>query len=132
DNSEDRIRPGMSFRTELFFEGVAYTAVDPLAIQWSSDGPYLWKNAGEVSERVPVQIIQRNANYVLVAGDVAAGDEVIIEGLQSLRPGAAIRITRRMAAPVSEGTWAAPPKAAPAASPPCSCGGRSWRSSSTC
>src|SRR5690606_28342144 len=84
DNSEDRIRPGMSFRTELFFEGVEYAAVDPLAIQWSSDGPFLWKNAGDVSERVPVQIVQRNANYVLVSGEISAGDEVIIEGLQSL------------------------------------------------
>lgn len=104
DNSADQIRPGMSFRTELFFEGVHYAAVDPLAIQWSSDGPFVWKNAGDTSERVPVQIVQRNSDYVLVSGDISAGDEVIIEGLQTLRPGSAIHITRRSANPVQEGS----------------------------
>jgi RND family efflux transporter MFP subunit len=105
DNGDDRLRPGMSFRVNLYFEGNAHVAVDPLAIQWSASGPYLWKNAGDRSERVDVQIVQRNADYVLVTGNVAAGDEVIIEGVQSLRPGAAITVLRRSGAPVkSEGS----------------------------
>jgi multidrug efflux pump subunit AcrA (membrane-fusion protein) len=95
----------MSFKVNLYFQGRHYAAVDPLAIQWSASGPYVWKNSAEKSEKVPVTIIQRNADYVLVAGEIAAGDEVIIEGLQSLRPGAAIRITRRSGAPTaSEGS----------------------------
>ena len=101
ENSDDRLRPGMSFQVNLFFQGNQHVAVDPLAIQWSASGPFVWKNAGETSEKVPVRIIQRNADYVLVAGEITAGDEVIIEGLQSLRPGSAIRITRRSGAPVS-------------------------------
>lgn len=42
--------------------------------------------------RVPVTIRQRNSDSVLIEGDVTPGDAVIIEGLQSLRPGAAIEI----------------------------------------
>lgn len=104
-NDDDRLRPGMSFRVNLYFQGDQHVAVDPLAIQYTATGPFVWKNAGETSEKVPVRIIQRNADYVLVTGDVSAGDEVIIEGLQSLRPGSAIRITRRSSAPTaSEGS----------------------------
>jgi RND family efflux transporter MFP subunit len=105
ENRDDQLRPGMSFKVNLYFQGRHYAAVDPLAIQWSASGPYVWKNSAEKSEKVPVTIIQRNADYVLVSGEISAGDEVIIEGLQSLRPGAAIRITRRSGAPTaSEGS----------------------------
>ena len=104
ENRDDQLRPGMSFRVNLYFQGKQYVAVDPLAVQWSAGGPYVWRNAGARSERVEVAIIQRNADYVLVSGDLAVGDEVIIEGLQSLRPGSPIRITRRSAAPTSEGS----------------------------
>ncbi len=104
DNEEDRMRPGMSFRVVLKFPGENFPAVDPLAVQWSSSGPYVWKVKDGKSDRVPVSILQRNADYVLVSGDVAEGDEVVTEGLQSLRPGSDLEITRNTGSPVFRGS----------------------------
>src|SRR5690606_11759548 len=42
-NDSGRLRPGMSFQVSLSFPGEEFPAVDPLAIQWSSDGAYVWK-----------------------------------------------------------------------------------------
>lgn len=104
DNGGDTLRPGMSFRVTLRFDGDPHPAVDPLAVQWSSNGPYVWKVEEGKSKRVPVNIIQRNSDYVLVDGDITSGDEVVIEGLQSLRPGTDLNIARRSEAPVTEGS----------------------------
>ena len=41
--------------------------------------------------RVPVTIIQRNPESVLVDAEMEPGDAIVIEGLLSLRPGATVR-----------------------------------------
>ncbi len=41
-NPDDRLRAGMAFRIALEFTGKDYPAVDPLAIQWGSDGAFVW------------------------------------------------------------------------------------------
>ncbi|PHP67674.1 efflux transporter periplasmic adaptor subunit [Zhengella mangrovi] len=92
ENPDDRLRPGMSFRVEMRFPGQSWPAVDPLAIQWSSAGAHVWRASDGKAEQVPVTIIQRNSDSVLVDGAVKEGDLIITEGLQSLRPGAAIRV----------------------------------------
>ena len=91
-NPQDRLRPGMSFRVEMRLPGETWPAVDPLAIQWSSAGAHVWRAVDGKVERVAVSIIQRNSDSVLVDGPLQEGDLVVTEGLQSLRPGAAIRI----------------------------------------
>jgi RND family efflux transporter MFP subunit len=97
DNSDDRLRPGMSFRVVMQFPGQNYTAVNPLALQWSSDGPYVWKVADGKAVRTPVRILQRNSDQILVDGGIALGDEVVIEGVQSIRNGAAVRVANNAA-----------------------------------
>lgn len=104
DNGEDLLRPGMSFKVSLRFPGEVYPAVDPLAIQWSSDGAYVWKTVDDKSQKVPVHIIQRNSDYVLVTGDLSEGEEVVVEGIQNLRPGSDLKVARRSGAPVSPGS----------------------------
>jgi RND family efflux transporter MFP subunit len=101
-NEDDLLRPGMSFRVGLIFEGEPFPAVDPLAVQWSSSGPYLWKVVDGKAERVGIRILQRNSDYVLVSGEIANGDEVVTEGLQSLRPGVDLNIARRAGAPTQK------------------------------
>lgn len=92
-NDEDLLRAGMSFEVTLRFEGETYPSIDPLAIQWDSAGPYVWRVGPEnTAERVDVAIIQRNADRVLVKAEIAEGDVIITEGVQSVRPGAAVRI----------------------------------------
>ena len=92
DNTNDKLRPGMSFELELEFPGQQYPGVDPLAIQWDSDGSFVWKiDEGSVL-RVPATIIQRNRGSVLIDAELQPGDRVVTEGVMSLRQGAKIRI----------------------------------------
>jgi len=102
-NEGGRLRPGMSFSVTMNFPGEAFPSVDPLSIQWSADGAYLWKFADGKVERVPVGIIQRNSDGVLVRGALAAGDQVVTQGVQQLTPGASVRLLDEMLAGGQQG-----------------------------
>lgn len=91
DNAADKLRPGMAFEVSLKFPGVTFPAVDPLAVQWSSDGAFVWRIVDAKAERVPVRVIQRNSDFLLVEGGLAEGDLVVTEGVQSLRPGVPVK-----------------------------------------
>ena len=108
DNPEDVLRAGMSFQVNMRFEGDLYPSVDPLSVQWSADGSYIWRVKGEKVERVPVHIVQRNPDKVLVKAELAEGDAVVTEGVQTLRPGGAVRTAegqdRQTTSSVAEGS----------------------------
>jgi len=91
-NERDLLRAGMSFEVEMRFEGETYPSVDPLAIQWDSDGPYVWRVIDGKAGRVAIAIVQRNADRVLVDADIAEGDAIVIEGVQSVRQGGDVRV----------------------------------------
>ncbi|MBX3598010.1 MAG: efflux RND transporter periplasmic adaptor subunit [Rhizobiaceae bacterium] len=91
-NDEDRLRAGMSFRVAMEFAGDTYPAVEPLAIQWGSDGAFVWVVRDDKAERVPVRIIQRNTETVLVQGSLKEGEMVVTQGIHLVRPGGALRI----------------------------------------
>ena len=101
-NDDGRLRPGMSFSVAMTFAGEQFPSVDPLAIQWSSDGAYLWKYAQGKVERVAVQIIQRNSDGILVTGQLQAGDQVVTQGVQQLTAGASVRLLDEVAAGLRE------------------------------
>ncbi|MBL3569166.1 efflux transporter periplasmic adaptor subunit [Rhodovulum sulfidophilum] len=92
DNADDLLRGGMSFEVTLSFEGEPLPVVDPLSVQWSSAGAYVWAVRDGRAARVPVAIRQRNADSVLVEADLTVGEPVVVEGLQTLREGAELRI----------------------------------------
>ncbi|HEY0918117.1 efflux RND transporter periplasmic adaptor subunit, partial [Devosia sp.] len=96
-NPDGTLRPGMSFSVTMSFPGETFPSVDPLAIQWSSDGAYVWTYAGGTVDRLPVRIIQRNSDGVLVQGALAAGDQVVTQGVQQLTAGASVRLLDGMA-----------------------------------
>lgn len=91
-NGDGRLKPGMSFSVGLTFPGEQFPAVDPLAIQWSSAGSYLWKLVDGKVERVPVQIVQRNSDGVMVKAELSPGDQVVTQGVQQLSAGATVRL----------------------------------------
>ena len=97
-NAEDRLRPGMSFRVSMKFPGERHVAVDPLAIQWSSQGPYVWTVADGKAKRLDVRVIQRNSDAVMIEADLKPGDLTIVEGVQSVREGAVLNMTSQPAA----------------------------------
>ena len=82
----------MSFTVSMKFAGETYPAVDPLSVQWDSKGSYVWRLNKDKAERVPVRIVQRNPENVLVEGALKAGDPVISEGMQRVRPGAQLTV----------------------------------------
>jgi RND family efflux transporter MFP subunit len=92
DNPDDTLRPGMAFRITARFAGDIYPAVDPLAIQWSAEGAFVWVVREDRAERVAVTIMQRSAEAVLVSGELSVGDLVVTEGVQNLRPGAEVSV----------------------------------------
>jgi RND family efflux transporter MFP subunit len=106
-NPDDRLRAGMSFQVTMRFPGETFPAVDPLAVQWSSDGAFVWAVRNGRAERVPVRIIQRNTDTVLVDASLEEGETVVVEGLHAVRDGAEVMIARSAGSP-------APAEAAPA------------------
>ncbi len=108
-NGDGRLRAGMSFTVSMQFEGETYPAIDPLAVQWDSKGPYVWRVADGKAERVDIAIMQRNADHVLVKAAIAEGDVIVTEGVQSVRQGASLRIAN--AAQSGAETTGAPPQA---------------------
>ncbi len=91
DNESDALRAGMSFDVTMRFPGDEYPGVDPLAIQWDSEGAFVWRIVDGASEKVRVRVIQRDPDVVLVDAALEEGDPVIIEGIQRLREGGAVR-----------------------------------------
>lgn len=99
DNLDDSLRAGMSFTVSMQFAGQSHVTVNPLAVQWGSDGAYVWRVTDGKAERVPVRIVQRNTETVLVAGEIAQGDSVVTEGIDGLKPGAEVRLSGDTAPP---------------------------------
>lgn len=95
DNPDDTLRAGMSFSVSVRFAGDQYPTVNPLAVQWSADGSFVWRIQEEKSQKVPVKIIQRNSDKVLVDAELAKGDAVVMEGVQRLRDGGAVRLAEQ-------------------------------------
>lgn len=91
-NDAGTIRPGMSFSVTMAFAGQTFAAVDPLSIQWSNEGAYVWKVTDDKVNRAMVEIVQRNSDGVLVQGDVTKGDMVVTQGVLQLSPGLAVRL----------------------------------------
>ena len=98
ENADDMLRDGMAFSVSMSFAGTDYPAVPPLAVQWSSEGSFVWAVEDGKAVRVPVRIMQRNAESVLVEADLAAGTLIVVEGVQTLRPGAEVEISSEVTA----------------------------------
>jgi hypothetical protein len=94
-NGEDRLRAGMSFEVTMKFPGDTYPAVNPLAVQWGSEGAFIWSIVDGRAKRVPVRVIQRNTDTVLVDAPLTSGELVVTEGVQSVSEGSEVKIAGR-------------------------------------
>jgi len=102
-NDRDTLRAGMSFKVEVRFPGDAFPSVDPLAIQWGTDGAFVWVVRDGKAKRTPVSVVQRNTESVLVAAEgIAPGDSVVTEGVHAVREGADVLIANSV--PVAAGS----------------------------
>lgn len=93
-NDDDRLRPGMSFRVTFTRSGESRPAVPEQAIAWGGEGSHLFVVRDDKAVRIPVTITARREGTVLVDGTFRAGDRVIVEGVQKVRDGQAIRLVQ--------------------------------------
>ena len=93
-NSDDTLRPGMSFRVIFTRNGEARAAVPEEAIVWGGEGSHLFLVREGTARRVPVTITSRREGLAFVDGDVRTGDRVIVEGVQKVRDGQDVRVVR--------------------------------------
>jgi RND family efflux transporter MFP subunit len=87
-NDGDRLRPGMAIALTIDIRSEPRPAVDPMAVQWASEGSFVWVLRDGAAMKLPVHIRQRDADAVVVDADFAPGDLVVTEGMSALRPGA--------------------------------------------
>lgn len=87
DNKDDLLRPGMSFRVETDVQGEMYAVIAETAVQWGTEGAYIWSVSDGAAVRKPVRIIERREGRVLVDGDLDSGDIIVVEGVQRMREG---------------------------------------------
>ena len=92
DNSADRFRPGMAFEISLAASRGAFMSVPDIAVQWGADGAYVWVAQEGVAARREVTLVKRMAGAILVDGDLVEDDQVVMEGIQSVRAGVALKV----------------------------------------
>jgi RND family efflux transporter MFP subunit len=91
-NDGDELRAGQSFEVMLALGGDRWPSVNPLSVQWDSQGSFVWRVKDHKVERVAAAVIERNPDRVLVDAKLAVGEMVVTEGLQRLRNGAEVQI----------------------------------------
>lgn len=92
DNSEDQLRPGMSFRIGFELPGQQYPSVPEASIVWGGDGAFVWAVKDGETTRVPVTIVNRMEGMVLVRADIPEGSWIVEEGVQKVRQGTAVEM----------------------------------------
>lgn len=90
-NPDDRLRAGMSFRIGLRFEGDPLVSVPELALQFGREGAFVWAVREGRAVPVAARIVRRQDGRVRLRSELAAGDTVVVEGVQRLREGRAVR-----------------------------------------
>lgn len=93
-NTGDRFRPGMSFRVTFTRNDTSRASVAEEAIVWGGEGAHLFVVREGKAVRVPVTITSRRDGLALVDGALTARDRVVVEGVQKIRDGQAIRLVR--------------------------------------
>jgi RND family efflux transporter MFP subunit len=87
-NAQGNLLPGATYAVTTTNDGASALSAPGLAIQWDRTGAYVWKLGTDGSaSRVSVRVLQRRDELAIIDGDVAAGDLVIVEGADRVRPG---------------------------------------------
>lgn len=91
-NQDDQLRPGMRFRVQIALEGAPAWRLPETALLWGDNGAYAWRIVDGQAERIDLELIARERRHVLVNGPLEAGDDVVSEGTQRLRPGIEVNL----------------------------------------
>jgi membrane fusion protein (multidrug efflux system) len=96
-NPGETIRPGMLMTVQVQSNPRQALAVPEIAVLDQIDGAYIYRvrtaEGGASAEQVRVQVGQRSGGMAEILEGVAEGDQVIIEGVQNVRPGQPVRLS---------------------------------------
>jgi membrane fusion protein (multidrug efflux system) len=109
-NRDEVLRPGMLMTVEVRSNPRAALAVPEIAILDQIDGAYVYRIAtgerGQArAELVRIRTGQRSGGMAEVLEGLSLGDQVVTEGLQSVRPGQPVQV-----GPAREGAAQLPPR----------------------
>lgn len=102
DNADEALKPGLFMTVELVLNRrenalvIAEEALDPIG-----DRNFVYVVREGRARRVEVRLGQRLPGEVEVVSGLAAGDQVVVRGIQRLRNDAPVRITETMSRPAS-------------------------------
>lgn len=94
ENTKELIWPGqfVNVRVVLTIEPEA-VVVPEVAVQPGQDGPFVYLVGAEDKVEIrPVKVSRQLGSEIVIASGIAAGDQVITEIPQALRPGATVRV----------------------------------------
>ncbi len=84
--------PGSTFSISVRLTGQQAPQVPGLAVQWDRRGAFVWRlTESNAVERVDIAIISRTGDRVMVDAALKAGDKVVFEGGDQLRPGQTVQ-----------------------------------------
>jgi membrane fusion protein (multidrug efflux system) len=110
-NSDGTLRPGMLMTVDVRSNPRDALAIPEIAILDQADGAYVYRvvarEGGQAVDLVRIQTGQRAGGMAEVLGGLEAGDQVITEGVQSVRPGQAVQLGEPLAIVPGEGDGAA-------------------------
>lgn len=106
-NRDEVLRPGMLMTVEVRSNPRQAMAVPEIALLEQSEGAHVYRvvtrDGAQVVEMAPVRTGQRAGGMAEILSGLEVGDQVIVEGVQNVRPGQPVEI----AAPPQEGEGAA-------------------------
>jgi membrane fusion protein (multidrug efflux system) len=95
-NTDEALRPGMLLTVEVRSNPRQGLAIPEMAILDQADGAYVYRvvarEGGQAVELVRIATGQRSDGMAEVLSGLEAGNQVITEGVQSVRPGQPIQV----------------------------------------
>jgi membrane fusion protein (multidrug efflux system) len=96
-NTDEMLRPGMLMTVDVRSNPRQALAIPEIAILDQADGAYVYRIAareggGQQAELVRIQTGQRSGGMAEVLDGLGAGDRVVTEGVQSMRPGLPVQV----------------------------------------
>ena len=91
-NQDSVLRPGMFARVQLLFNEDKALVAPEAALSPSGETQYVYRVRNGVAERREVTIGERREGRVEILTGVAAGDQLVVAGLQRVTDGAAVTI----------------------------------------
>ena len=103
DNSDMRLPAGAFLRVELVFDDREGVVLPEEAIVSQADSSHVFVVVDGKAQRRPVRLGMRRVGEVEILEGVAAGEQVIVRGVQKVRDGQEVRLPEARPAPGREG-----------------------------